>query len=60
MQLSALKNLAIAIADASDPPLPRVVTRFSIEIPWNPVITGIPPLLIKERTSFVLIFFNRD
>ena len=43
MQSSAPKNLAMEIAVASDPPLPRVVILLLFEIPWKPVIIGIPP-----------------
>ena len=59
-QSSALKNLAIEIAVASEPPLPRVVILLLLEIPWNPVIIGIPPEFTYFKISFLLIDIIRD
>ena len=55
MHLLALKNCAIIIALASDPPLPIVVILFSSFIPWKPVIIGIPPSLRYLIILFLLI-----
>ena len=52
--LLAEKAAAKATADVSEPPLPNVVTLFSLEIPWKPEIIA-TKLLSKDFNIFSVL-----